>query len=353
MIAYRSILNMSSSSGGGSSGASGITIDVICSEICAGLTISCSDGSTTLTSICPNNPPYTVQFNIPNSGQWVASTIIDGQIVSDDPMVIGDTFTFNPSPYGSTALPINSVKIWLRCASIYDKNYTNITEILNDNTTLTTLINSNNASDYLKRSTSWITDICQDQNAMSIIGDNNYCADLLLSDSTWRTAICNSTYFEKVLNVKVPIMTSNTEPSGIASASSVYSSSYAPYKAFDGPSVSSSEGYWCTEAKKYTNQYLRYQFTAPVTIYKIELTNVLYESLANPKNCEIQYSSDGITFTNVKSFVNSTNNTGVPYSVIIDTVNSGAYWQLFVKDICGTSNSYIYVGRLQFYGRYA
>ena len=44
-IAYKSVLASSTSSGG-----TGIIIDVICSEICAGHTISCSDGSTTLTA---------------------------------------------------------------------------------------------------------------------------------------------------------------------------------------------------------------------------------------------------------------------------------------------------------------
>ena len=84
--------------------------------------------------------------------------------------------------------------------------------------------------------------------AMSYIGLNNYASNTLLADSTWCSAICNSTYFESVLNVKAPIMTSDTTPSGYVASANNYASGYNPYKAFDGndstcwklPSASSS-----------------------------------------------------------------------------------------------------------------
>lgn len=75
--------------------------------------------------------------------------------------------------------------------------------------------------------------------AMSYIGLNNYASNTLLADSTWCSAICNSTYFESVLNVKVPTMTSNTTPSGVCSANAEFSTSYQAYKAFDNDSTTS------------------------------------------------------------------------------------------------------------------
>lgn len=134
-------------------------------------------------------------------------------------------------PEGSTVTPVNSIQVWLHCGNVWEKPYTTLLQVLNDGATLYTLINTPNAVDYLVRSTDWVSDITSDITAMALIGMNNYCSNTMLADSTWRTAICNSTYFENVLNVKVPTMTSSTTPSGVASASSQYSECPA-YKAF-------------------------------------------------------------------------------------------------------------------------
>lgn len=55
---------------------------------------------------------------------------------------------------------------------------------------------------------------CDSEDAMRYIGLNNYAANTLLDDSNWHDPICDSAYFERVLNVKVPKMTSATTPSG-------------------------------------------------------------------------------------------------------------------------------------------
>lgn len=73
---------------------------------------------------------------------------------------------------------------------------------------------------------------CDNQTAMTDIGVDNYCADTLLADDIWSSAICNSTYFENVLNYKIPTMTNNTTPSGICSATNVYYAN-SEYQAFD------------------------------------------------------------------------------------------------------------------------
>ena len=77
-------------------------------------------------------------------------------------------------------------------------------------------------------------DITTSQDAMSLIGKYDYCSNALLSNATWAEAICNSEYFEKVLNVSVPKMTSNTAPSGVASANTESTIPHPAYYAFDG-----------------------------------------------------------------------------------------------------------------------
>jgi hypothetical protein len=176
-------------------------------------------------------------------------------------------------PDGKTVLPTDDIQIWLKCASIKDKAYTTLSQVLADSTTLQALISSNNAVDYMVRSTTWASGVTADSGAMTLIGGNNYCANTLLGNLIWRTEICNSTYFESVLNVKVPAMTSNTTPSGECFGSSVYSSGSTPYyNAFDDASHTTTR--WQSKRTEYYSsiepEYIGYDFGYDVTIYAFE-----------------------------------------------------------------------------------
>ena len=161
------------------------------------------------------------------------------------------------APDGSSVTPTDNITTWLRCASIFNKSYTTLSEVLEDTTTLLELINNNNAVDYMVRSSTWITDICSDEYAMSYIGSNNYCADAVLADSTWFAAIIDSAYMESILNFSNPTMTSNTTPSGEAFASS---QNRPAYYAFDGTSNS-----WAANSGA-SNNYIGYDFGESVKI---------------------------------------------------------------------------------------
>ena len=101
-------------------------------------------------------------------------------------------YTVNSAPEGSTVTPTDDVGIWLECGE-RTESYTTLSEVLADSTCLLALISSENACDYLVRSTTFATAIVADSGAMTLIGLNNYCANSLLADSTWLSAICNST----------------------------------------------------------------------------------------------------------------------------------------------------------------
>lgn len=184
---------------------------------------------------------------------------------------IQPTVTFEDAPDGATVTPTDDVQTWLHCADIWDKSYTRVDEVIADTTTLNTLIANENANNYLVRSTSFATDLCVNETAMTYIGLNNYCANKLLADSTWSEAICNSTYFEKVLNVKVP--------SNPPSANVLYSSYYAGQPAnnvFDNnPSTT-----WSSEFLNYNGkEYIGYKFDSKVCIKKLVFTEraITYE----------------------------------------------------------------------------
>ena len=167
------------------------------------------------------------------------------------------TVTFEDTPNGATVTPTDDVQTWLHCANVWDKtNLTTIDDVIADTTTLNTLIANENANDYLVRSTTWASDVCSNESAMTYIGNNNYCANKLLDNDTWLTAICNSTHFEKVLNFKVPTMTSYTEPEGEASANKEWTATTLAYMAFDN----NYNDYWASGTT--TPSWIQYKFKA-------------------------------------------------------------------------------------------
>ena len=185
---------------------------------------------------------YNIVIGYSNPVSFTVSTIDD--IVS---------VTYNPTPTGSSVTPVNNIRNWLDSAKVFDKNYTTISQVLNDTTTLQTLISSQNANDYLVRSTSWVSNVCGNSTVMSYIGLNNYSANTLLANSTWLNGIANSVYIESVMNVKVPAMTSNTTPSGKCLSENFRNNGAQPYYFFNS-SMSSGNGA-CINMRNGTIQY--------------------------------------------------------------------------------------------------
>ena len=66
----------------GFTASAGATLEVTCDQDFAGLTITATDGTTTLSKVCPSSSPYIVEFDIPNEGTWTVSGIIDGMTFS-------------------------------------------------------------------------------------------------------------------------------------------------------------------------------------------------------------------------------------------------------------------------------
>ncbi len=182
--------------------------------------------------------------------------------------------------------PYSGVQTLLRTAGITNKYYTTISQLLNDTATLSTVINSEDAVDYLVTAKAFINDICNNETAMTAIGNSNYASNALLADSDWYEAIVNSTYIELVLNVKVPIMTSNTTPSGEASCYKLNASGGDAYRLFDGNTTTFVDQFY-GQTGTLSNQWIQYEFPqsvkikafsirfsgGPITSFKIQATN--------------------------------------------------------------------------------
>lgn len=68
-------------------GGGAITLIVTCDPVFAGLTISATDGETTLTETCPSSSPYTIEFKIPNMGEWTVSATYSGHTFSESILI--------------------------------------------------------------------------------------------------------------------------------------------------------------------------------------------------------------------------------------------------------------------------
>lgn len=322
----------------------GSTLTVTCYSGFAGLTISITNGVDTFTEVCPSTSPYEVVFDGLADGTWTLSTVYSGDTYTKT-VEINAVAQFYPTPDGATATPTDDIQTWLQCANIFDKNYTTIAQVLADASTLQALIASNNAADYMARSTTWASSVVTDANAMTYIGANNYCSDALLANNTWCSAICNSAYFESVLNAKVPTMTSNTTPSGKAFGSAIYAGSNADYyMAFDN---NDSDACFITNGN---DIYLGYMFATNVAVKKVQIKSSNGGSYTN-QTFKVQGSnSQSNGYTDLGTITINQTTSLVTANVGASNITKYKYYRAYVPTKIG-SYSGVKIDRLQFYGR--
>lgn len=189
-------------------------------------------------------------------------------------------------------------------------------------------------------------DITTSQDAMSLIGKYDYCSNALLSNATWAEAIGKSEYFEEVLNVSVPKMTSNTEPSGVCSASSVQSG-YPAWKSFNGDAISV-QGWTSTQT---TNAWIEYDFGKEVKVNAINIVPFIDDSKKYRVKDFIVQAYDGNDWINIYEDTIPNATTVTEYFYYFENNESYSKYRLLVKNNYATDGGYIIVNELQFYGR--
>lgn len=329
------------------SGGDGADLVVTCDSLFAGTTITCTDGTTTFEEICPSTSPYVVTFQSIPIGTWTISGTYSGHTYSTIFTVLNFETSLHSIPEGSTATPTDDIQTWLQCANIWDKNYTTISQVLADASTLQALMASNNAADYMARSTTWASDVTADSSAMTYIGLDDYCSNKLLS-SEWLDYIVASSYIDSVLNVKIPTMTSNTTPSGTAYASSVYNSggeTHPAYLAMDGNNTT----FWASAGGGFVPCYIQYTFTNAVKVNAVEfVTGGISGALI--RSVELIGSNDG--FTTSEQIKAWTENIGTTEDKKVPITNTNRYtaYRLKINTIADASVN-TNLRTLQFYGR--
>lgn len=257
--------------------------------------------------------------------------------------IFGETKTI---PDGKTVTPTDDIQILLHCADIWDKAYTTIAEIITDTITLTAIIVDNNSIDYLVRSTTWASSVTSNSTAMTLIGANNYASNALTADATWCEAIGESEYVDSVLNAKIPKMTTNTTPSGVASASSAYSGRPA-YRAFDRDMNTTWNGNVAgSSGQTLEAGWIQYQFTNAVSAKYL----TIYTSIPCPL-IVVMGSNDGVTFEDVASVENIPNNEQFG-SALLNSENYIYYrCKVTQKNTSGGTLMMPVITELQLYGR--
>lgn len=116
----------------------------------------------------------------------------------------------------------------------------------------------------------------------------------------------------------VPAMTSNTLPSGLVTASSIFSSTYDAYKAFDG----STSGSW-QSANGLKTGYVSYTFKKGIIVGKYTIVSMSSNSSASaaPKDWTLEGSNDGLTWT------------------VLDTQKSQTGWVALEKRVYSLNNT--------------
>lgn len=318
----------------------------------AGATVTCSkEGETTQTA---TSSPYT--FTVHAAGTWTIAGERNGITETQSVLIEnnGDakSVTLTILPNGSTVTPTDDVQTLLKCADIWDKtSYTTIADLIADDTSLLKVLTSNNAIDYLVRSTTFATSIVADEDAMAMIGSYDYASDTLLGNSTWRIAIQNSTYSTSVINIFVPPMTSDNTPSGVVTArdnNSAYDANSKPYMAFDRSGTTKWHGLY--SATPYAPTWLRYQFPSAKKCSFATMTPWLYNSNARVKTYKYQGSNDASTWTDLTEVLTADNSETANNEVFTKNVASYKYYQIEIESIYenGMAGSIV---EMNFYGR--
>jgi hypothetical protein len=237
--------------------------------------------------------------------------------------------------------PNFSTPLWL---IVWDPNIMNavansqtaMNAVANSQTAMNAVINSQTAMNAVINSSTAMNAVANSQTAMNAVANSQTAMNAVINSQTALNAIRNNatawnTFINSTINVKeVPTMTSNTAPEGVASASSIYGSSYDAFKAFD----KNTSTYW--EAGGGVPQWIQYQFVSPVFVHTVVITG--HSSAGNgfnPTSITIQASQDGSTFIDIQTFNQEFTNTAT--TLYIAKQGYYKYWRVKVNNTGGYS----------------
>lgn len=143
----------------------------------------------------------------------------------------------------------------------------------------------------------------------------------------------------------IPAMTSNTTPSGVASASyeATYNSEvYYAYHAF------ADDNLWWHSGTSVKPMWISYKFDTPKVVKKFTLENVSDDSSGYVNSFKLQASNDNSTWVDLGTYTNS-NVKGAESTFNVSNESSYLYYRIYVVSIHDSIN-YARIKRIQMYG---
>ena len=286
-------------------------------EALYGRTLTISKGGSTVGTTTFDNTGHAT-FKVHETGTYHISTSTAGGDVYETDVTVTEETVYPISlglPNGQTVTPVNDIQTWLKCAGITDKAYlTTLADVLNEPATYETLLSDSNACDYLARSTE----------------------------------------FSGLGSGLVPVMTSDTTPSGVVIKSSVLGGEYSSaWKVFDGTNTSREDS-WISQRPMVSPEWIGYQFTSAVVVkavrYVTRNTVASGDPSGSPHTMTLQGSNDGTNWTDIGSYESSVyaGNAEVIFSVQNSTAYS--YYRLSISSVnTGDGSNYASLGQLQFH----
>ena len=316
-------------------GGSGGSIVVTCDSEFAGSTISCSDGTNTMTAVCPSVSPYEVEFMVSDSGTWEISATVSGTTYTTE--VVVDLELEATLEYGF------AWRRWVTYGGLDPSDYEDLTDVFSDEAAVRQLMLVHDSADYL---ISAVTDdvdtldsFVANDTAMKWLGLCDYVCDGIVAVTGAEAKLLGSTYWERYLKDYVPVMTSDSAPYGSAFFhTGTAASGGNPYKAFDGDET--------TRPQLSSNVQTRgvgYKFTNPINVRKFYCYYMITGSYDIA--IKLQYSDDGTNYTDAYSGTYEGNSRTY---FDVDDCGYHIYWKVIITTETAASGCPY---ELQFYGR--
>lgn len=318
-------------------GGSGGSIVVTCDSEFAGSTISCSDGTNTMTAVCPSVSPYEVEFMVSDSGTYEISATVSGTTYTTE--VVVDLELEATLEYGF------SWRRWVTYGGLDPTDYEDLADVFSDAEAVRQLMLVHDSADYLISKVTDDVDTLDDfvvsDTAMKWLGLCDYVCDGIVAVTGAEAKLLGSTYWKRYLKDHVPTMTSNTAPYGTVSLSPAEATTNPAWKAFDGDT---STGAYFAASNSEGSCIVKFTNPINVRIFSLFLSNSIDYTF------QVFFSDDGTNYTNAGgTFTYFTSDTGTTKYFRLDSdYGYHLYWKVTRTISLGT----FFARELQLYGRF-
>ncbi len=267
-----------------------------------------------------------------------------GMKVADD--AINDTTIISDDYFGSF-----SPTIWLNKAGLDFDNYGSISGVLADELAVRKLFTIHKSVDYFAENYSEDADVIYRQIISNDIvakwvSLRDYAMDKMSDNSDVKGLMDEFDkygYGEWALVNQIPIMTSNTAPYGVASASVEDWANRHAWNAIDGGVANYTSGYhyWVCQ----NSGWWQYEFVEAKAVRKITATLGATTS-TQTYTYKIQYSNDGVHFTDATDVIEAT---GLVIELDYDVNFNAKYVRFVFLSVTGSSSNWIAFTNVKMY----